>query len=81
MSTLELFLNTLGDRLRMLRKREGLSQEKLAELTGFHRTYISGLERGRINPTAGNLHRISIALEIPLEELFVKDDLKEDDNV
>jgi len=38
------FLLTFGRRIRFLRTARGLTQEKLAELTGFHRTYIGMIE-------------------------------------
>lgn len=41
-------LNAFGARVRELRTARGLSQEQLAELTGFHRTYIGMIERGEI---------------------------------
>ncbi|MBK9174335.1 MAG: helix-turn-helix domain-containing protein [Chloracidobacterium sp.] len=37
-------LKQFGDRIRSLRTARGLTQEKLAELTGFHRTYIGMIE-------------------------------------
>lgn len=39
-------LADFGSRIRELRLARGLSQEQLAELTGFHRTYIGMIERG-----------------------------------
>lgn len=41
-------LKQFGDRIRSLRTARGLTQEKLAELTGFHRTYIGMLKLGEL---------------------------------
>lgn len=42
----EEILIKFGERIRTLRKQNKWSQEKLAEETGFHRTYIGMIERG-----------------------------------
>jgi DNA-binding XRE family transcriptional regulator len=42
-------INAFGNRIRDLRTARGLSQEQLAELTGFHRTYIGMIERSERN--------------------------------
>ncbi|OWY32669.1 helix-turn-helix domain-containing protein [Herbaspirillum aquaticum] len=59
-----------GDKVRALRKRRGLSQEEFADLSGFDRTYVSGIERGIRNPSLIAIEKIAIALEVSLSELF-----------
>lgn len=63
-------LKKLGKQVRKLRKLKGLSQEKLAELSGLHRNYIGGIERGERNLAFLNLLRIARALEISPSELL-----------
>lgn len=70
-------LQALGDSIQKIRKSQGISQEKLAELTGLHRTYISDLECGRRNPSVMTLMKISQALAVTMT--FLLKDL--DDNV
>ena len=59
----------LGDAVRELRKRRGMSQEQLAAASGLHPTYLSGVEQGNRNPTWRVLGRLSDALEVRLSDL------------
>ena len=63
-------LRSFGKKLRGFRESAGLSQEQLAELSGLHRNYIGGMERGERNPTIISLERVSKALGISLSKLF-----------
>jgi transcriptional regulator with XRE-family HTH domain len=54
----------LGENMRKLRVRRGWSQEHLAEVSGLHRTYISGVERGVRNPTLSIIVQIAAALKV-----------------
>ena len=69
----------VGQRIRNYRTKKGLSQEKLAELSGCHPTYIGQLERGEKNATLESIERIAAALGISLSKLFEKLGGQEDD--
>lgn len=62
----------LGQRIRNHRTSKGLSQEKLAELSGCHPTYIGQIERGEKNATIESIEKISAALNLSLSKLFEK---------
>jgi transcriptional regulator with XRE-family HTH domain len=66
----ETILLGFGKRLRGLREAANLSQESFADISGLDRTYVGGVERGERNISLVNLHRISTALGISLQELF-----------
>ena len=53
-----------GERVRMIRKSKGLSQETLALMCGLDRTYIGGVERGERNISLINMHKIANALGV-----------------
>ena len=58
-----------GQNLRTIRERAGISQEKLAEQAGLHRTYVSSVERGERNISLLNIERLAKALGIPMTKL------------
>jgi transcriptional regulator with XRE-family HTH domain len=58
-----------GQRVRELRKAQGLSQEAFAAECGLDRTYISGIERGRRNVSLRNIQAIAKALGISISQL------------
>lgn len=59
-----------GRQLRQLREGMGLSQEAFADRCGLDRTYISGIERGKRNPSLRNVAKIADALRLPLSKIF-----------
>lgn len=61
---------TFGARLRQHRKARGLSQYKVAEITGLHFTAISRLENGHNMPTAATLEKLKlIGFEATTDEI------------
>ncbi len=74
---------SVGLRIRNYRNQCGYSQEKLAELSGCHPTYIGQVERGEKNATLESIEKIATALNIPLSMLFEKLDghVNQDNNI
>ncbi|HEX8298246.1 MAG TPA: helix-turn-helix transcriptional regulator, partial [Rubricoccaceae bacterium] len=53
-----------GQAVRARREALGISQEALAERCDLDRTYVSGVERGRRNPTVQAVYRIAQGLDV-----------------
>ena len=66
----------VGDNVRRVRLDRGLSQEQLAEKSGFTQQYVSGLESGLRNPTIITLHEIAQALGVSHMTLVTPADAK-----
>jgi transcriptional regulator with XRE-family HTH domain len=47
-----------------------VSQEELAFRAGVHRTYVGQVERGEVNISIDNMHRLAAAVKVPLWELL-----------
>lgn len=54
----------VGQNVRRIRQKKGLTQEKFAEISGFSQQYISSLEQGRRNPTVVTLYELAMALGV-----------------
>jgi len=65
-----LIAKKFGKNLRALRKEASLSQERLADIAGVHRTYIGMIERGEKNITIVNIEKLARALNISISELL-----------
>lgn len=64
------FLRTVGSELRKQRKAQKLSQEQLAELANLHPTYVSEIERGKVNASIYTFYQLAVALRTDLGELL-----------
>ncbi len=64
----------VGLNLKRYRLAAGLSQEELAARSGLDRTYISGLERFRRNPTVIVLHELASVLSVDPRDLLNPDE-------
>ena len=64
------YLKQFAQKVRALRESQGLSQEKLAERSDLHRTYIGMVERLERNPSLVCIHKIANGLGVHITELF-----------
>jgi transcriptional regulator with XRE-family HTH domain len=64
------FLEQIGNRIRELRTKADLSQEKLAFTCNLDRTYIGSVERGERNISVINLRKIAKSLNINPADLL-----------
>ena len=59
-----------GEKLREVRLKKKLSQGDVARILDVHRSYISGLERGRRNPSLLTVQKIAKALGVSAKDLL-----------
>ena len=60
----------LGERIKELRNKTGLSQEKFALKIDMDRTYFATVELGKRNISLQNIEKIAKGLNITISELF-----------
>ena len=63
-------IRQVGLEIKRRRTAMGLTQEEFADISGLHRTYISGIERGERNATLDVVFQISNALKCAPGNLF-----------
>ncbi len=68
--------NLFGKNVKKYRIKSKLSQEKLGELTGLHRTYISDIERGLRSISLNNIEKLSKALNVEIYKLFIFEEVE-----
>jgi len=60
----------IGERIKELRSRLGISQEALAHLADLDRTYVNSVENGKRNISIENIEKIAKALNVSVKEFF-----------
>ena len=69
-NNLEILAKAFGAVLREIRKERGISQEHLGFESGYHRTYVSLLERGLKSPSLQTIFELARALNIRPSDLL-----------
>ena len=59
-----------GQAIRRHREQKGLSQEAFAVVAGIHRTYVSSIERGKVQVSIGIAQQLATALGVPLSHIW-----------
>lgn len=59
-----------GQLVRRYREKLGLSQEGFADVAGIHRTYVSSIERGKVQVSIGIAQKLASALGVPLSRIW-----------
>jgi DNA-binding transcriptional MerR regulator/quercetin dioxygenase-like cupin family protein len=63
-------VSSVGEKIREIRRRRGLSLRAVAKLTGISPSAISAVERGHSTPTVGSLHRLARAFDTTVPSLL-----------
>ena len=69
---MKMVVKRFAEKIRELRKKKGLSQEKLAERSKIHFTYLNDIELGRRNPTLKTINKIAQGLKLPMWEILME---------
>lgn len=67
-----MFRKSLGNCLQRNRIQKAITQQKLAQITGLNRSYISALEKGIANITVCTLNKLAIGLRVEIMLLVVE---------
>lgn len=65
----------VGRNFSRIRREKGLTQEELEARSGFSQQYLSGLERGKRNPTIVTLYELAQALGVSHVDLISPDSI------
>ena len=71
-------MERLGEKLKAARKKKGLTQQKLADLSHVSLKHIQNCERGKKNPSFEILQALAKVLDISLDSLLAPDMLEDE---
>jgi putative transcriptional regulator len=70
----------MKNRIKELRARNDLTQQKLAQIVGVRRETIVFLEKGKYNPSLALAHNVAKVFQLAIEEVFLFDEEESDEN-
>jgi transcriptional regulator with XRE-family HTH domain len=67
---MEDYSKKLGENLKKIRTRKGVTQIEIAKKLAVNRSFISNIENGKTNPTLLTITNLANALDVPVNELL-----------
>ena len=64
------YLKKVGANVKMLRIKQGMTQESVADRCGLNKHYISDIEHGKRNPALLTLIKICEAMNVEINSIF-----------
>ena len=64
------YYKKLGNNIINIRKKQKISQEKLAILSDIDRSYLAEVEKGKANPSVKFLYRLAKVLKVKVKDFF-----------
>lgn len=70
---MSMITNRIGERIRQLREKAGLSGNAFAKAAGISQPYLWEIENGQTEPSLSSLEKIALALNVKLKSLLPND--------
>lgn len=67
---MEDYSKRLGENLKRIRTKKGITQIEIAKDLGADRSFVSNIENGKTNPTLSTIANLAKALDVPVNELL-----------
>lgn len=67
---MEDYSKKLGENLKKIRTRKGVTQIEIAKKLAVNRSFVSNIENGKTNPTLSTITNLANALGVPVNELL-----------
>ena len=67
---MEDYSKRLGENLKRIRTKKGITQIEIAKKLGADRSFVSNIENGKTNPTLSTITNLAKALSVPVNELL-----------
>lgn len=71
-------IELIAKNIKRLRKLKGLSQKEICNTTGIPQGQYSRIENAKVEPSVSTIEKLAKAFEIPINEIFITNDINAD---